>query len=99
MGRGTWWTTVHGVPKIWTQLSIAQHKYCMDMSNSTGNPVFLCVNSCIPAHGRMRTLCGTEEKVGVRVTLLAGNKMEAFRKLAWDTEKVQNGWNFLTGEC
>ena len=58
MGRGTWWTTVHGVPKIWTQLSIAQHKYCMDVSNSTGNPVFLCVNSCIPAHGRMRTLCG-----------------------------------------
>ena len=71
----------------------------MDVSNSTGNPVFLCVNSCIPAHGRMRTLCGTEEKVGVRVTWLAGNKMEAFRKLAWDTEKVQNGWNFLTGEC
>ena len=85
MDRGTSWTTVHGVPKIRMQLSMAQHKYCMYMSNSTGNPVFLCVNSGIPAHGRMRTLCGTKERVGMRVACLSGNSLETSRKLVWDT--------------
>lgn len=38
----------------------------MYVSNLTGKAVVLPVNSGTPAHGRMRTLCGTEEGFRVR---------------------------------
>ena len=104
MDRGTSWTTVHGVPKIQIQLNMAQHK----------NTACTCQIQLGILSFYVLTLASLlMEEWGLCVALRKGLVCEspAYQETGWrhpgnwfgthvsDTEKVQNGWNFLTGEC
>ena len=52
MDRGTWWVTVHGVTKSWTQLSDLAHS---TFSFSHLNIVKINLDEeCVLSHGKMK---------------------------------------------